>query len=223
MILNVSGPGGVGKSMLLRTFRRIALERGRPVVLADGATFPATPAGLLHALGGAQVEEVLATLNATRPLLLLDGYAERGSPTLWLHKQLLARLESSVKVVIAGRARLELLWHQEEGWRTLIHPLPLTALAPAECRAYLARRGLHAPTVVEQIVHATAGHPWRWRWQRTWRHTCGHMTSPRTSNGTWSRARWWRSCCATSQTRGCGRRWRPVRWCATSTKPRWLR
>jgi hypothetical protein len=145
--------------MLLRAFRRIALERGRPVVLADSATFPATPAGLLHALGGSESEEVLATLNATRPLLLLDGCAERGSLTHWLQKELLARLETSVKVVIAGRARLDLLWRQEAGWRTLIHPLPLTALAPAECRAYLARRGLHAPTLVEQIVQATAGHP----------------------------------------------------------------
>src|SRR2546430_2505861 len=46
VILNVSGPGGVGKSMLLRAFRQIALERCRPVVLADSAAFPATPAGL---------------------------------------------------------------------------------------------------------------------------------------------------------------------------------
>jgi AAA ATPase domain len=159
VILNVSGPGGVGKSTLLRAFRRIALARGRPVVLADSATFPATPAGLLHALGGSEVEEVPATLNATRPLLLLDGCAEPGSLTRWLQKELLARLETNVKVVIAGSARLELLWRQEEGWLTLIHPLPLTGLAPAECRAYLARRGLHAPTLVEQIVQATAGHP----------------------------------------------------------------
>jgi hypothetical protein len=157
VILNVSGPGGVGKSMLLRAFRRIALEQGRPVLLADSATFPATPTGLLHALGGSEVEEVLATLNATRPLLLLDGYAERGSPTRWLQKELLARLESSVKVVIAGR--LPLAWHQEAGWRTLIHKLPLTGLAPAECCAYLARRGLHAPSLVEQIVQVTVGHP----------------------------------------------------------------
>src|SRR5438067_12114462 len=101
----------------------------------------------------------LATLNATRPLLLLDGCAERGSLAHWLQKELLARLETSVKVVIAGHARLELVWHQEAGWRSLIHPLPLTGLAPAECRTYLARRGLHAPTLVEQIVQATAGHP----------------------------------------------------------------
>jgi hypothetical protein len=159
VVLNVSGPGGVGKSMLLRAFRRIALWRGRPVVLADSATFPATPEGLLHALGGSEVEEVLATLNATRPLLLLDGCAEHGSLTHWLQKELLTQLEAGVKVVIAGRARLELVWHQEEGWRTLIHPLPLAGLAPAECRAYLARRGLRAPAVAEQIVHATAGYP----------------------------------------------------------------
>src|SRR5207237_2288821 len=52
-----------------------------------------------------------------------------------------------------------LAWQQEEASHTLIHPLRRTGLAPAECRAYLARRGLHAPTLVEQIVQATAGHP----------------------------------------------------------------
>src|SRR2546423_15610397 len=88
VILNVSGPGGVGKSMLLRAFRQIALERSRPVVLADSAAFPATPAGLLHALGGSQVEEVLATLNTTRPVLLLDGCAQRVALTRWLQKEL---------------------------------------------------------------------------------------------------------------------------------------
>src|SRR2546423_15173179 len=62
VILNVSGPGGMGKSMLLRAFRRMALERSRPVVLAESATFPATPVALQHALGGSDVEQHWATL-----------------------------------------------------------------------------------------------------------------------------------------------------------------
>jgi Mrp family chromosome partitioning ATPase len=58
-ILTVSGPGGVGKSALLRAFSRIASELGRPVLLADGRAFPATPEGLLSALAGARAEDVL--------------------------------------------------------------------------------------------------------------------------------------------------------------------
>ena len=128
-------------------------------------------------------------------------------PTRWLLA--LARLESSVKVVIAGRPPLA--WHQEAGWRTLIHKLPQTGLAPAECHAYLARRGLHAPTLVEQIVQATPGHPLAPALAADLApHVRAHDFAA-DPNGTWSRARWWSGCYATSQTRGCGRRWRPVR------------
>jgi DNA-directed RNA polymerase specialized sigma24 family protein len=52
-LLNVHGPGGVGKSALLGAFRRIAERAGRPVVGVDGRSVPAEPeAFLAAALGG---------------------------------------------------------------------------------------------------------------------------------------------------------------------------
>src|SRR5919204_2570265 len=47
VILNVTGPGGLGKSALLHAFRRVALELGRPVVLADAQAFGGDHQGLL--------------------------------------------------------------------------------------------------------------------------------------------------------------------------------
>src|SRR3989442_14414366 len=74
-VLSISGPGGVGKTTLLHAFRRNAVERGRPVILADGRDFPATPQGLLVALTGAvgpELEEGVARLYGACPLVMLD-------------------------------------------------------------------------------------------------------------------------------------------------------
>src|SRR5947199_10856209 len=73
-ILNVSGPGGVGKSVLLRAFRHLALGLGHLVVLIDASDIPDDREGLLHALGGDQVEEVVASLNETRPVIRVDTF-----------------------------------------------------------------------------------------------------------------------------------------------------
>src|SRR6266536_5220525 len=65
-ILSVSGPGGVGKSALLQAFRRSAEQLGRPVILADAHAFPATPEGLLQALGCEGPGDIEACLNDRR-------------------------------------------------------------------------------------------------------------------------------------------------------------
>jgi putative ribosome biogenesis GTPase RsgA len=75
-LLNVSGPGGVGKSALLGAFRRLAEEAGRPVVVAEGRGMPPTPECLLARLGGASLKEVAQRLNHAQPLVLLDTFEE---------------------------------------------------------------------------------------------------------------------------------------------------
>ena len=49
-VLHVFGPGGVGKSTLLREFARLAVDLGRPVVHLDGRNVDPSPPGLLLAL-----------------------------------------------------------------------------------------------------------------------------------------------------------------------------
>ncbi|MDQ4145293.1 MAG: ATP-binding protein [Actinomycetota bacterium] len=58
-ILNVYGPGGVGKTALLRHFRRLALGRERPVVYLDGRQMAPTEEAFLSALGGSSIDDAL--------------------------------------------------------------------------------------------------------------------------------------------------------------------
>lgn len=158
-ILNVSGPGGVGKTALLRAFRRYAEEQGRPVVTLDARDFRATPEGLWHALGGDSAAEVLAALNAQSPLLLLDTFEELGQLTRYLQDEFLPQLDSALKIVIAGRYPLEAAWSRDEFWRSLIRPLPLQGFSDDESRVYLRRRGLKEQRVVKQIGKVAGGYP----------------------------------------------------------------
>ena len=56
-LLNVSGPGGSGKSALVRAFRRVALAAGVPVVVVDGREARPTPEGLNVVLAAALVRQ----------------------------------------------------------------------------------------------------------------------------------------------------------------------
>jgi hypothetical protein len=159
VILNVTGPGGVGKTMLLHALRRVAQELGRPVVLADAQEFGADPQGLLRALGGSRLEDVIAALNETRPLLLLDTFEDLGTLAHSLREEILPRLETEVKVLIASRYPLSRAWRHDHLWHRLVCALSLKRFSPAESRLYLARRGLDEPRLVEGIVEATHGHP----------------------------------------------------------------
>jgi hypothetical protein len=87
-ILNVSGPGGVGKTELLRAFQRLAEAQGQRAILVDGRSLRPTPDDLLHALGGGDLDAVVANLNGRRPLLLIDTAEELSDLTGYLHQEL---------------------------------------------------------------------------------------------------------------------------------------
>jgi len=161
-VLNVSGPSGVGKSALLRTFQRIAAGEGRAATLVDGAGFPATVRGLLSALHGSVTDDlgdVVAHLNRTGSVVLLDTFDQLGDLTDYVQAELLPRLMTSVRLVIAGRYPLGLPWSGNESWHKLIQPLRLGAFSPSESREYLRRRGLDEPHLVNEIIRAAGSSP----------------------------------------------------------------
>src|ERR1700716_4214372 len=71
-LLHVWGPGGIGKSALLRLFQRRARALNRPVLAIEVREILATPEALLDALGGGPLVRATAELNARQPLLVID-------------------------------------------------------------------------------------------------------------------------------------------------------
>src|SRR5579864_4355735 len=141
-ILNVTGPGGVGKTALLGAFRRVAENRNLSVIAVDAQDVPPTELGMLQAVDGNTVAEALAHLNAMSPVLLVDTFEEFSAPMRAALDKLLPGLDPGVCLVIAGRDPLGLHWPTGSPWHTFVHAMPLHRFAPAESRAYVAVRGV---------------------------------------------------------------------------------
>lgn len=161
-VLHLYGPGGMGKTTLLREFARIAEEANHTHILLDGRHLDASPAGFLTALQMALTLppeqsplEALATLPDL--VLLLDTYELLMPLDGWLRESFLPKLPERTIVVIAGRPPPPAAW-RAGGWAELTRIISLRNLRPDESEAYLRGQGL-ADAQVVRVLGATYGHP----------------------------------------------------------------
>lgn len=162
-VLYIYGPGGVGKTTLLRAYERLATESGRPVLLLDGRDIDATPQGFLlalrHLLGLADdVSPLDALVQSPRTLLLIDSYENLAALDGWLRETLLPALPAQIFVVIAGRNAPAAAWRADPGWSAVTRVVSLRNLSPQESRAYLQARQV-GETQHEAVLTFTHGHP----------------------------------------------------------------
>ena len=162
VVLHVYGPGGIGKSTLLREYMRLAREAGRPVVWLDRdveVTVDAVWRALAQALGApdADAARVIASWPANA-VLLIDTY-ERFEPLdAWLRDTLLPQIPANCLVVTGGRNRPAPAWQSDIAWSGLARALALRNLSPREGNDYLAGSGIPTERRSE-LVALTHGHP----------------------------------------------------------------
>ncbi|WP_410592826.1 ATP-binding protein [Amycolatopsis sp. lyj-23] len=130
------GPGGIGKSSLVRYAARQAELASRPVVRIDARFLDADPRRL---------EEAAAPACAVPgTVLLIDTFERCRRLETWLRETFLLRLADDVTVVLAGRVAPDVEWSLDPGWAQLFTALALKPLDPAESDALLAARGVPA-------------------------------------------------------------------------------
>lgn len=149
-VLYLHGPGGIGKSALLRWFARAALEAGRLVVEVDGRTVPATPAGFEQATGRA--------IGEPGSVLLVDAFENCQGLEHWLWEHFLPRLPQGAVAVVAGRAAPDPLWVADPGWADLLHVVPLRNLSRDDAATFLRMRGVPA-AAHPALLAFTGGNP----------------------------------------------------------------
>jgi AAA ATPase domain len=162
-LLYVHGPGGVGKTLLLSEFARLADDAGVPAVRLDGRDLDPSPPGFLAALGRALDEPpdtspLEALTRRPRGVLMVDTYETLGPLDAWLREALLPELPGGHLVVLAGRDPPAAGWLADAGWRDLARVVPLRNLRPEESLAYLSARGVPA-TQHAAVLSFTHGHP----------------------------------------------------------------
>lgn len=161
-LLFVYGPGGVGKSMLVREGAARAARQGVRVGYVSTDRIKPEPVAIVAAVREAldlPEEGPLGAWPGEAPgLLVLDALEHLGTLQGWLTGQLLPELPASLRIVLAGREPPDPRWLADPGWKKLIRVVRLQDFTAEETRAYLSDRGV-ASGRREEARRVTHGHP----------------------------------------------------------------
>lgn len=149
-VLYLHGPGGVGKSTLLRRLSDDARAAGRSVVAVDARTFGPTPPAF--------EAEAAAALTAEGVVLLIDTFEQCQALEGWLRTQFLPRLPYDAVVVIAGRLAPDLSWRTDPDWNDTLRVITVGDLTAGESLSLMAARGVPA-ALREDVLAFAGGHP----------------------------------------------------------------
>lgn len=150
-VVLVHGPGGIGKSALLREIGRRAVDQHeRPVWAVDGRSLEPVPGDL---------ESILAAaLDRPGAVVLIDSFERILAQDSLLRDRILPRLPADAVVVVAGREAPSPAWFRG-GWEHVSAELPLGPLPPRDAAALLAALGVTDPVVSEALIGWAGGSP----------------------------------------------------------------
>ncbi|HXW46292.1 MAG TPA: LuxR C-terminal-related transcriptional regulator [Streptosporangiaceae bacterium] len=165
LVAFVHGPGGIGKSTLVRRVLSGLPPLVRGLYL-DGRDVEPTPEGFCRAIGRAlglpememNVATIASALGGTRVTLVVDTYEALGLLDAWLRTRFLPALPATTVTILAGRDRPASAWYASAGWPGLVAEFPLGCLSAEEAADLLRSRGLD----VAQAAWANGfarGHP----------------------------------------------------------------
>ncbi|MCW3063100.1 MAG: ATPase, partial [Solirubrobacterales bacterium] len=146
----VHGPGGIGKSTLLRELGRRADEQGWTVHVVEGRDLAPAPDAIEHVLAPAR--------DDARPLIMFDTYERMSALGGYLRRSVLPSLPAAAKVVIAGRRPPEAGWRQG-GWENLTMEVELRALEEDEALALLRAHGVTDERRARDVAAWAEGSP----------------------------------------------------------------
>ena len=163
-VLHVFGPGGVGKTSLLRAFARLCQDHEATPYYLDGRDIDPEPEALLSALRGVlNVEDPIPPLEALadqpgRHVLLIDTYETIATLDGWLRDRFLPQVPENVLTVLAGRDLPAQAWRADPGWQTLVEVIPLRNLNAEEAAQFLFSRAVPEEQH-QRVLDFTHGHP----------------------------------------------------------------
>ncbi|HEY3905419.1 MAG TPA: AAA family ATPase [Streptosporangiaceae bacterium] len=153
-VVHICGPGGIGKSALLRAAARRARSLGWDVISVDGRELgPAS--GALEALVRGAPKQRKGGRGG--PLILLDSYERMTALDGYLRRDLVPTLPDRALVLIAGRGDPDPGWFSG-GWESLTARLDLRGLEANDARELLAAHGL-SDERVPAIIDWSGGSP----------------------------------------------------------------
>ncbi|MGA7732242.1 MAG: ATP-binding protein [Chloroflexia bacterium] len=163
-VLHIYGPGGVGKSTLLKEFSGMCDELGVSCTYMDARNIEASPEAFVAALQMAlNVTPPMMPLEALdaderRHVIIIDTYELLAPLDTWLREVFLPQLPADTLIVRADRRPPQPAWYTDPGWQDIVRVLPLRNLNPSESRTYLEKRHIPAEQY-DEVLGFTHGHP----------------------------------------------------------------
>ena len=162
VVLSIHGPGGVGKTTLLRQLESCTDRLGVHRVTLDTRVIQPNPEAFLGMLcmvtGTTDPQSAFSSLSKNgRGVLFLDTVEAIEPLDGWIRESLVPGLPSDILVVMLGRKRPSPEWRSDV-WAQLCRAVPLRNLGALDARAYLDAHRL-PPDQHERIVAITHGYP----------------------------------------------------------------
>lgn len=158
------GPGGVGKTTLLRELGTVAEQQNARALYLDARNIEPSPysfsatLGLMLGIGPNDSPLEALAASRQRTVLLIDTYELLCPLEHWLREEFLPEIPDNMLVAFAGREPPAKEWLRDPGWQTLLRVISLRNLAPEEGRDYLERRKI-PESQISAVLDFTHGHP----------------------------------------------------------------
>ncbi len=144
------GPGGIGKSTLLRRLADDARAAGRLLIELDGRFVSRDPADFERAAG--------PFLDVPGTVLVVDSFEHCQWLESWLWQHFLPRAAEDTLVVLAGRLAPQPQWTADPAWAGLLHVTELQPFSEEQARSLLAAAQIR-PELRDRVLRFAAGNP----------------------------------------------------------------
>jgi hypothetical protein len=163
-LLYVYGPGGQGKTTLLKQFADLCKESAVPFLQMDCRYIESHPDSFRQMFNAVSPftgsADLMTAIDEHRKtvVLLIDTYEKLKPLDDWLRMEFLPELPGNVITVISGRSNLSTNWKTDPGWQSITKVFSLKELTEEESQQLLTRRNIPSEQV-KRIVDYTHGNP----------------------------------------------------------------